>query len=268
VFKRTITTIIGLPILIFLVYSGGLLTTILSTVAAIMGLRELYTALSGKHKPIHFLGYIFTIIYFAALYLFGSGYTQIITLTIFIIMAQTCLVIFYKKLTLKECIGTIYGFLYIPFLLSFLLLTREHELGQLYVWLIFTSAFGCDTFAYLTGVTIGKHKLTNTPSPNKSVEGLIGGIIGAAFVGGLYGVLMSRFFEAPENFILSAIIISSLAAAFGVVGDMAASAIKRNTGIKDFGNIFPGHGGVLDRIDSIVVAAPIVYLSMNLTFWL
>jgi len=263
--KRTMTFVVGLPILIFIVYLGGLSLAILCTVMALLGLRELYTALSGKHEPIHFIGYVFTVCYFAVIYLFGSGHEQLIALTIFIIAAQTCMVIFFKKLSLKECISIVYGVLYIPFLLSFIMLVREQNLGQYYVWLIFISAFGCDTFAFITGTTIGKHKLVGSPSPSKSLEGLIGGIAGAAIVGGIYGFIVVRFFSEHFNsmvFVVQAVVICAGTAVFCAVGDMAASAIKRYTGIKDFGNVFPGHGGVLDRIDSIVIAAPIVYMAV------
>ena len=266
--KRTITVLVGLPIVLLLVHLGGLPLIIFCAVVALVGLRELYVALSGKNEKIHLAGYLFTIAYFAAIYLSGSGYVLLIMLTIFIIVAQSCLVIFFKKMTLKDCISTVYGVLYIPFLLSFIVLVREHSLGQYYVWLIFTSAFGCDTFAYLTGSSIGKRKLKGTPSPGKTVEGIIGGIIGAALVGCLYGFVIVNFSNYKEaGFILDATIISAVGAVFCIVGDMAASAIKRNTGIKDFGNLFPGHGGVLDRIDSIVVAAPIVYMVMNVMIY-
>ena len=269
-FKRTMTVVVGLPILVFLVYIGGLPLVILCAVMALIGLRELYAALSGKHEHIHILGYVFTVGYFVAIYLFGSGYPQLVVLTLFIIVAQACLVIFFKKLTLKACIGTVYGVLYIPVLLSFIVLVREQNLGQFYVWLIFTSAFGCDTFAYVTGTTIGKRRLTGSPSPNKSFEGVIGGVLGAALVGCIYGFFVVQFsgqFDGWE-FMIKAMVISAIGAVFCVVGDMAASAIKRHTGIKDFGNVFPGHGGVLDRIDSIVVAAPVVYMVTHVMSWL
>jgi len=267
--KRAVTGLLILVLVVTLVFFGGIPLVVFCAIAALAGLKELYTALSGKHQNIHWVGYLFTVLYFAALYVFSSGYLQLILQTIFILVVQTCLVLFFKKLTLKECITTVYGFLYIPFLLAFLIMVREHELGTRFVWLIFTSAFACDTFAYLTGVTIGKHKLKNSPSPVKSIEGLFGGVIGAAIVGGLFGFFLSRFTDlADTSFILQAVIISVIGAMFCIVGDMTASAIKRNTGIKDFGNIFPGHGGVVDRLDSILFTSPAVYMAMSFLIWL
>ena len=263
--KRSLTVVIGLPIVLLLVHLGGLFLVIFCAIIAFLGQLELYTAISGKGKPIHLLGYIFTGIYFAALYSFGAGYELLLMLTIFIILSQICLVVFFKKLTLNEIMTTVYGILYIPVLLAFIILTRELELGNYYVWLIFTSAFGCDTFAYLTGTTIGKHKLTGTPSPNKSIEGVLGGVVGAGAVGAVFGFFVTRFSGQfyGTGFIIHAAVISAIGAVFCVIGDMSASAIKRNTGIKDFGNVFPGHGGVMDRIDSIVLAAPVVFAAMT-----
>jgi phosphatidate cytidylyltransferase len=261
--KRIITGIIGLPLVLGIVYIGGLIVLVVCAMVALVGLRELYIAFGKKDKPIHAIGYISTIGYYTAIFFFGPGYWLLISLTLFIIAVQTCLVIFFKHLPLEDCVTTVYGFLYVPFLLSFIVLVREHEaLGAFYVWLIFISSFGCDTFAYITGMTLGKRKLKGTPSPSKSLEGIIGGIVGASLVGLLFGWFITRFFNVQfeGNFMLNAAAISFVGAIFSIIGDMSASAIKRHTGIKDFGHIFPGHGGVMDRTDSIIVVAPIVYL--------
>jgi len=268
--KRLITTIIGLPLVILIVNHGGLPLLLVCMILSLVGLRELYRAFSKGDKPVHIVGYVFTVVYFGAVFVFGAGHWLLIALTLFIVCTQTLLVIMFNRLKLEDIVVTVYGFLYVPFLLSFIVLTRDHSLGQFYVWLIFTSAFGCDTFAYITGVTLGRHKLKNTPSPKKSVEGLIGGVLGAAFVGWLYGFFVVRFAdpEATVNFMLFATVISLFGAVFSVIGDMAASAIKRRTDIKDFGALLPGHGGVLDRVDSVIIVAPIVYLVLHVLIWI
>jgi len=262
--KRLITTIIGLPLVIFLVYHGSWPLALVCLLLSLVGLRELYRAFSKTDKPIHFVGYVFTVGYFAAVFVFGAGYWLLIGLTLFIIVVQTCLVVFFQQLALEDIVVTVYGFLYVSFLLSFVILVREHYLGQHYVWLIFISAFGNDTFAYLTGITIGRHKLVNTPSPKKSVEGLVGGVLGAALLGLLYGFFVARFAgnEAVDYIMINATVICAIGAVFSIVGDMVASAIKRRTDIKDFGALLPGHGGVLDRLDSVIFVAPIVFLVM------
>ena len=264
--KRVMTVVVGLPLLIFLIYLGGLPLLILVAGISVLGLRELYVAVSGKFMRIHAIGIGIAIGYFLAIYLRGLWYPQLIAIALLMVFIQICLVVFYRKCELLDIFAVVYGFMYIPFLLSFIIMLRSGTYGMFYVWLIFTTAFGCDTFAFLTGSAIGKHKLSNSPSPSKTVEGLIGGLVGAVLVSSVYAVIMQRFsynFYSPR-FIVHAIIISAVTAVFCVFGDMAASVIKRKTGIKDFSNVFPGHGGVIDRIDSIVIAAPVVFMIVTL----
>ena len=268
--KRVLTTVVGLPAVVFFVYIGGLPLFIVAALVSLVGLREFYLAFSKADRPIHGVGYLFTLVYFGAIYIFDGGYWLLVAMALFIIVTKSCLVLFYKHLSIQECVTTVYGFFYVPFLLSFLVLVREHQLGQYYVWLIFIAAFGCDTFAYLTGSAFGKNKLKDSPSPSKSVEGLIGGILGAALLGGAYGFFLSRFADSEVTtfVVLNVTVVSIAGALFSIVGDMSASAVKRHTGIKDFGNIFPGHGGVLDRVDSVIFVAPIVYIVMQVMIWL
>lgn len=146
-----------------------------------------------------------------------------------------------------------FGIVYIPVMLSFVYLTRMLEAGEYLVWLIFFSSWGCDTFAYCTGMLIGKHKLAPVLSPKKSVEGAVGGIVGAAALGAVFAACIG----APVWIYAS---ICAVGAAASQVGDLAASAVKRQHGIKDYGKIIPGHGGILDRFDSVIVTAPMIYL--------
>ena len=265
--KRVITAAIGLPLVILIVHHGGWPLLLMCLLVSLVGLRELYRAFFKADKPIYIVGYILAVGYFFAAFVFGVGYWLLIAVALLIIVVQTGLVLFFPRLTLEDVAITVYGFLYVPFMFSFIMLVREHPFGQYFVWLIFTSAFGCDTFAYLVGVTIGRHKLVNTPSPKKSVEGLIGGILGAALVGFVYGFFVVRFHEPEvEHFILIATLISLFGAAFSIIGDMSASAIKRHTKIKDFGDLLPGHGGVVDRADSVIFVAPFVYSAMIILF--
>ena len=277
--KRTITVIIGLPILIALIISGGLWLRIGLLVLSCVGLYEFYRALSGKIQLIHYVGYFFSVVYFifimdaagrsgaagqsgtAAIH----GYLLII-LSAFILATLAMTVIFYNKVDIRDCLVTICGFFYVPFLLSFIYFVRDSSIY--FVWLIFTSASASDTFAYFVGRKWGRHKLIGTPSPSKSVEGCIGGIIGAALVGFLYGQIAVNFIEidysAAGHIVLGAVVVSVVGAVFSQFGDLFASAVKRSAGIKDFGKVLPGHGGMLDRFDGILVAAPVVYMVMTL----
>jgi len=118
-----------------------------------------------------------------------------------------------------------------------------------------------DIFAYFVGSAIGKHKFSPKVSPNKSVEGFIGGVVGAGFIGFLYGVVFAKYIPLSS---LYCGIIAALGAIPAVIGDLAASAIKRNNNIKDYSNLIPGHGGIIDRIDSILFTAPIIYYLVEL----
>lgn len=159
-----------------------------------------------------------------------------------------------------KVMAAFFGVVYIPVMLSFIYQTRMLEEGFYLVWLIFFCSWGCDTFAYCTGMLIGRHKLAPVLSPKKSIEGAIGGIAGAALLGGLYAVIMGALYP---DFQLTAGVCAGLCAAGAVasqIGDLAASAVKRQHGIKDYGKLIPGHGGILDRFDSVIVTAPMIYI--------
>jgi phosphatidate cytidylyltransferase len=256
--KRIITAVICLPLLIFFIVYGGWPLALVCLLLSLIGLNELYTALSKENKCIHAVGYAFTVVYYLLILYWGVGYWLLVAMTLFVISILTCMALFFRRVSLHDCITTVFGFFYVPFLLSFAYFIRAHEWGQYYIWLIFISSFGCDTFAYAAGMNLGKHKLVNTPSPKKSLEGVIGGIVGATLLGFAYGYFLGYVD------VINAVVICFCGAFFSVIGDMSASAIKRYTEIKDFGKVFPGHGGVLDRFDSVLVAAPIIFLIMTL----
>jgi phosphatidate cytidylyltransferase len=127
------------------------------------------------------------------------------------------------------------------------------------VWLIFIGAWGSDTCAYAVGMLLGKHKIVPKLSPKKTVEGCIGGVIGAALLGYLYALFLGDKIVGLANPRIIFAIIGASASVISQFGDLAASAIKRNYDIKDYGRLIPGHGGILDRFDSIIFTAPIVY---------
>ena len=153
-----------------------------------------------------------------------------------------------------------FGIIYVTVMLAYIYETRTLDNGVYLVWLIFVSSWGNDTFAYFTGVLIGKHKMAPVLSPKKSVEGAVGGIAGATILGIIYGSIVgTRMSEVIGSPVLTFAVASCVGAMLAIVGDLAASAIKRNYNVKDYGKLIPGHGGILDRFDSVIFTAPVVY---------
>ncbi len=148
------------------------------------------------------------------------------------------------------------GAVVLPFFMSALIRILQMEAGRYLIWIPFVMAFVSDTGAYFAGVFFGKHKLCPTISPKKTVEGFVGGIVLACIAMVLYGVLLDKAFHIEVNYLYLAVygLLGSLG---GVFGDLSLSVIKRQTGIKDYGNLIPGHGGILDRFDSVLITAPL-----------
>ena len=153
--------------------------------------------------------------------------------------------------------------LMIPYLFTSLVRIRQMEDGKLFVLAPFVLAFLSDTGAYFAGIKFGKHKLAPTISPKKTIEGMIGGVLGAIAGMILYGLVMQLVFNFRVNY-LYAVIYGILGSLTAVFGDLSFSVIKRQTGIKDYGNLIPGHGGILDRFDSMIFVGPLAEILLIL----
>ncbi len=157
--------------------------------------------------------------------------------------------VFNKKIDIKKLGEIIFIGTYAVFFMYHMMLMN----GSVYVWLVYIIAFGTDTFAYFAGKMLGRHKLYPEVSPNKTIEGAIGGIIGCTII----SIIFFKYLRINKYIYI--IIFSVSASIFSMVGDLTASKIKRESGIKDFGDLLPGHGGILDRFDSVLFVAPTVY---------
>ena len=157
---------------------------------------------------------------------------------------------------------TLFGICYIVLFLLFLPLIMAGENGKLMIWYAIFAAWGTDTFAYIIGSKIGKHKFTEI-SPKKSIEGCIAGTLGSLVFIIPYTIFLNTAKGMNLNY-FAIIGISLVLSILGQIGDLSASAIKRYVGVKDFGNLFPGHGGMLDRIDSVIFIAPFAYFLLLL----
>ena len=158
----------------------------------------------------------------------------------------------FPKYHAEQIMAAMFGIIYVGVMLSFIYQTRCLDGGAYHVWLIFISSWGCDTCAYWVGIMMGKHKMTPELSPKKMKEGAVGGILGAALLGAIYGAVTGGTVWAYA-------LICAVGGMISMIGDLSASAIKRNQGIKDYGDLIPGHGGILDRFDSVIFTAPNIY---------
>ena len=257
-----------LPLLLFFVISGGYWLQGAVIFFSMIGLREFYRAFSDKKLNLaHFLGFGFSALYLVfAEYIINESNIFNIFVSVFLVFLLVYMVAFHKVSDVKDILITFFGFFYVPFLMSHIFMVRNYVYGSYFVWLIFITAFGCDTGAYFTGMLFGKHKLIPELSPKKTVEGAIGGVIIATAIALLYGLFIdSRFVtdwvDTPHLCMLTGIIGSILSQ----FGDLAASTLKRYVGLKDYGHLIPGHGGMLDRFDSVLLTAPVVYYVMLFT---
>lgn len=160
------------------------------------------------------------------------------------------------KVRFKEIAYCMVAGLILPYMLTSLVRIHTMNIGRHLILVPFIMAFLSDTGAYFAGRTLGQHKLAPVISPNKTVEGVVGGILGATLGMVIYALVLGFFFDLQVNYIYAVIygILGSLGAVFG---DLCFSVIKRQTGIKDYGNLIPGHGGVLDRFDSMMIVGPL-----------
>lgn len=255
---RLLSGILLVIIALITIISGGdiLFATILAI--SLIGMTEIYKILEVNKNLLGFVGYAAAVVYFA---LIRFGMTEWITmLTIaFLIVLMAVYVLAYPKYRSEHIMLAFFGLFYVAFMLSYVYQIRMLEQGAYLVWLVFLCSWGCDTSAYCVGMTLGKHKLAPVLSPKKSIEGAVGGVVGAALLGAVYAVAINHFASGANADAVQYAIICAVGAVISQVGDLAASAIKRNHDIKDYGKLIPGHGGILDRFDSVIITAPIIF---------
>ncbi len=255
---RLLSGILLVIIALVTIILGGdvLFATILAI--SLIGMTEIYKVLEVNKKLLGYVGYMAAIGYFALL---RFGLTQwVIALAIAFLIALMAVYVFtYPTYRSEHIMHGFFGLFYVAFMLSYVYQIRLLEQGAFLVWLIFLCSWGCDTCAYCVGMLLGKHKLAPVLSPKKSIEGAVGGVVGAALLGLLYALALNRFAPTANANMLYYALICAVGAVISQVGDLAASAIKRNHDIKDYGKLIPGHGGILDRFDSVIITAPIIY---------
>ena len=260
--KSFLTRAISGVFLVIIIAAAGLLGGDvlfgLVGVVSLIGLYEIYKVIKIEKSMLGVVGYLATIAYYALIRFYGTEFTVPVIIG-FLLMVLAVYVLTFPKFKTDQVTLTVFGFVYVVILMSFLYLVRMTEDGIYTFWLVFVGSWICDTCAYLAGVVCGKHKMAPILSPKKTIEGAIGGVVGAAGVGALYGYLVGGQLEAVKYPVIMFEIICGIAGLVSMIGDLSASAIKRNYDVKDYGKLIPGHGGILDRFDSVIFIAPVIY---------
>lgn len=255
---RLLSGIMVLASAILLVALGGNVLFAAMGIISMIGMMELYRIV-GIHKALPgILGYLAGVIYYVLIYLKQQEYL-VMFFILFLLLLMAIYVVKFPDYNTDQITMAFFGLFYVSIMLSYIYQVRILEDGAWLVWLIFIGAWGSDTCAYCVGMLFGKHKVTPKLSPKKSLEGYIGGLIGAALLGFIYATVIKDSITGIANPQLVFTIIGAASSIISQIGDLAASAIKRNHNIKDYSNLIPGHGGILDRFDSIIFTAPIVY---------
>lgn len=254
-FRSSVILVIVLAI--SLVVGNDLLFGLLAVVLLI-GLTELYKIINVHKSVPASVAYLTAIIYSALIYFEKTEFLFPLCI-IYLLCLMGVYVFCFPKYVSEQITLIFFGFFYVAVMLMFIYQVRMSEGGLYLVWLIFIGSWGSDTFAYLVGMTIGKHKLAKTLSPKKSIEGAIGGVFGAALLGFVFAAVFQDKITGISNPMAAYAVICGCSSIISQIGDLAASAIKRNNDVKDYGNLIPGHGGILDRFDSVIFTAPIVY---------
>ncbi len=271
--KRVLTTIIGLPIIIcLLTFTNKYVVDVIISILLIIAMHEFFGCVKHGAKPISWIGY--------ALALF-IAFMHIIPISIIksvaIIAIPTVLTILFlyiiisnMKYTFDDIAITFTGILYLFSFTIFIPLlygnssTIQSDNGKVLIWYIFLASWGSDIFAYLIGRK-GTHKFSKV-SPNKTIEGCVAGVVAAVVFSIIYTIIIQKVMNISLFPIPLIGAIAAFLCALGQVGDFAASTIKRYFKVKDFSNLIPGHGGMIDRIDSVIFMAPFAYFLFMVLF--
>jgi phosphatidate cytidylyltransferase len=257
--QRIIVAVIFIPIMLGLIYLGGLWSVALFLVMGLLGAHEFYRMLEvGEYHPAIWYGLVWT----TALILHGwrpdlFPYELVLTAGLLILLIYT---LFQEEQPLRMFLSTATVAVYIGIMIANIIALRLLPEGMWWLLMAILITWSNDTLAYFTGVTIGKHKLWPRLSPKKSWEGTVGGFLGAALAGGLVAMLS----PLSIGFGLGAL-IGLIGGILALFGDLSISMVKRQVGVKDSGHLIPGHGGMLDRLDSVLFVVPFVYLVVN--YW-
>lgn len=255
---RLLSGIVMVILAVILILCGGNVLLFATLAISMIGMFELYRVFQIEKTPLAIVSYAMTVLYYCNLnwQWIADPFMMVMGLLIVLMFIY---VFAYPKYEAKHIMAAFFGMFYVGVMLSYVYQLRMLENGLYLTVLIFLCSWGCDTCAYCVGMLIGKHKMSPVLSPKKSVEGAVGGVLGTALLTVIYSLIFRGQMGLEIRDIVVLAVISAVAALISMVGDLTASAIKRNYDIKDYGNLIPGHGGIMDRFDSVMITAPIIY---------
>ena len=252
--------IVAISVAIMLLIPNKYVIGLLLAIIALVAMHEYLKAISKVCTPIKWVAYLSCLSVAAVNFIPEQNMLK----AIMMFLPSIMLILFANviatdmKISFKDMSYTLLGICYIPVFISFLTLIDAMQNGKILIGYILISAWGTDVFAYLIGKKFGKHKFSKV-SPKKSIEGCIAGTIGSVLIMVLYTFILNRYFQFNYSY-MYVIIVGIVLSLIGQIGDFSASCIKRYVDIKDYSNLLPGHGGMLDRIDSVLFLAPFAYL--------
>lgn len=260
--KRILTTVIGLPIVgAVLILGNKYVIDFILMAVAIICMYEYFTVISKVAHPIKWIGYLSTVIIALIAFLSVQTIMQVVLFAIPIIILLMFLkvIITNMETTFKDVAYTFLGICYVTLFIMFLSLIRGLDNGKFLIGFVILVAWSTDIFAYLIGKHFGKHHFSKV-SPKKTIEGCISGMVGAVIVGVVYTSIVNQFYNTGIDNYLIVATIALILSIISQIGDFVASSIKRFADLKDYGDLIPGHGGMLDRIDSLIFIAPFAYM--------
>ena len=258
---RLISGIVLVALAIAVILAGKQVVFAVCAALSFIGLFEYYRVVGLEHTSLGRTGYAACAVHYLMVATGWERYTSLFIIgALMVIMANY--VLRFPKYRIEQATNAFFGVVYPGVMLSYIYYVRAMQDGKILVWMIFLSAWGCDTLAYCAGRLFGKHKLAPVLSPKKTIEGAIGGTLGAALLGFLFGMAFREKMDEVLRPELVCAVSCGVGALISQIGDLAASGIKRDHDVKDYGNLIPGHGGVLDRFDRVIFTAPAVYFAI------
>ena len=260
---RIISGLVMAPLLVVL-YLGGWWLWAAALLIAMMGIQEFYNGWNNLDvHPSREIGIVMTVLLFVTAIPYGESsvpryYENMVVICVWLFLAAAAGMIYGWKIDRRgpyDAVATVTGLVYIPFFTYHMVLIDMTEY-RLFIWIVIIAAFGSDIFAYFTGYFLGKHKMAPNLSPKKTIEGAVGGLLGSSLLSWAFGLIFMKEMAGV------CLILGLVGGAAGMAGDLTASMFKRKMGIKDYGKLIPGHGGIMDRFDSVIFVAPFVYYAI------